>query len=266
MENKLGGSYAMSDTASSRPLDGRTALVTGSGQNIGRAIALAFARDGANVVINGHRNQEAIEAVAEEARGLGVRAMAILADVGDPVAVQTMVDRAAEAFGSVDIVVSNVSTRLHTKFLDISIEEWQRILNSNLSASFYLARAALPLMKERGWGRIIHISGVDGFRVIPNRAHNVTCKAGMFALSKAIAVEFSPFGITANTVAPGVIDTTRDWTQYPHFRDGYDERIKTIPVRRIGHVDEIADACTYLVGAGFVTGQLLHINGGDAMF
>jgi NAD(P)-dependent dehydrogenase (short-subunit alcohol dehydrogenase family) len=256
----------MPDNLSTRPFQGRTALVTGSGQNIGRAIALAFARDGANVVINGHRNQDAIEAVAEEARGLGAGAIAVLADVGDPVAVQTMVDRAAEAFGSVDIVVSNVSTRLHTKFLDISIEEWQRILNSNLSASFYLARAALPLMKARGWGRIIHISGRDGFAVIPNRAHNVTCKAGVFALSKAIAVEFGEFGITANTVAPGVIDTTRDLTQYPHFRNGYGDRVQEIPVRRVGHVDEIAAACTYLAGAGFVTGQVLHVNGGDALF
>ena len=250
----------------SKPFAGRTAIVTGSGQNIGRAIALAYARGGANVVINGHRNQGAIEAVAEEARSLGVEALAILADVGDPAAVQAMVDRAAETFGSVDIAVSNVSTRLHTKFLDISIEEWQRIINSNLSASFYLARAVLPLMKARNWGRIIHISGRDGFAVIPNRAHNVTCKAGVFALSKAIAVEFGPFGITANTVAPGVIDTTRDLTQYPHFKAGYGERIKEIPVRRVGTVEEIADACTYLAGAGFLTGQVIHVNGGDGLF
>ena len=250
----------------SKPFAGRTAIVTGSGQNIGRAIALAYARGGANVVINGHRNQGAIEAVAEEARALGVEALAILADVGDPAAVQAMVDRAAETFGSVDIAVSNVSTRLHTKFLDISIEEWQRIINSNLSASFYLARAVLPLMKARNWGRIIHISGRDGFAVIPNRAHNVTCKAGVFALSKAIAVEFGPFGITANTVAPGVIDTTRDLTQYPHFKAGYGERIKEIPVRRVGTVEEIADACTYLAGAGFLTGQVIHVNGGDGLF
>ncbi len=245
---------------------GKTVLVTGSGQNIGRAVILAFARMGANVVVNGHRNQSAIDTVAEEARALGVGALAVLADVGDPAAVQAMVDRAHAAFGSVDIAVSNVSTRLHTPFMDISIEEWQRIINSNLSASFYLARAVLPRMKEKGWGRVIHISGQDGWAVIPNRAHNVTCKAGVFALSKAIAVEFGPFGITANTVAPGVIDTTRDMTQYPHFRDGYGEKIKSIPVRRVGVVDDIADACTYLAGAGFVTGQVVHANGGERMF
>src|SRR6185437_10900451 len=231
----------MSDTTQ-RPFAGRTALITGSGQNIGRAAALAFARLGANVVVNGHRNQDAIDGVAAEARAFGVGALAVLADVADPAAVQSMVDQATKEFGSVDISVSNASLRLHTPFLDISLDEWQRIVNSNLSASFYLARAVIPGMKQKGWGRIIHISGRDGFMPIPNRVHNITCKAGVYAMAKALAIEFGPFGITANTVAPGVIDTTRDLTQYPQFRDGYGERVKTIPVRRVGQVDEIAAA------------------------
>src|ERR1700743_1726478 len=112
-----------------KPLAGRTALITGSGQNIGKAIALAFARQGANVVVNGHRNQDAIDAVAAEARELGVGALAVLADVADPAAVQSMVDQATATFGGVDISVSNASVRLHTPFLDISLEEWQRIIN-----------------------------------------------------------------------------------------------------------------------------------------
>jgi 3-oxoacyl-[acyl-carrier protein] reductase len=256
----------MSD-ATSRPVAGRTALITGSGQNIGRAIAHAFARSGANVVVNGHRNQAAIDNVAAEARALGVGALAVLADVADAGAVESMVERAAETFGGVDISVSNASVRLHTPFLDISLEEWRRIIESNLNASFYLARAVIPGMKQRGWGRLIHISGRDGFMPIPNRVHNITCKAGVYAMAKALAIEFGPFGITANTVSPGVIDTTRDLTQYPQFRDGYGERAKALPVRRIGHVDEIAAACTYLASdaAGFVTGQVLHVNGGDMM-
>jgi 3-oxoacyl-[acyl-carrier protein] reductase len=256
----------MSDAAL-RPFAGRTALITGSGQNIGRAIALAFARLGANVVVNGHRNQAAIDAVAAEVRTLGANALAVLADVADPAAVQLMVDQATAAFGKVDISVSNASLRLHTPFLDISLEEWQRIINSNLNASFYLARSVIPGMKQHGWGRIIHISGRDGFMPIPNRVHNITCKAGVYAMAKALAIEFGQFGITANTVSPGLIDTTRDWSQYPQFRDGYGERVKEIPVRRVGHVDEIAAACTYLASdaAGFVTGQVLHVNGGDVM-
>ncbi|HLJ05846.1 MAG TPA: 3-oxoacyl-ACP reductase family protein [Acetobacteraceae bacterium] len=256
----------MPDTTA-KPLAGRTALITGSGQNIGKAIALAYARQGANVVLNGHRNQAAIDAVAAEVRELGVGALAVLADVGDPAAVQSMVDQATKTFGSVDISVSNASLRLHTPFLDISLEEWQRIINSNLNASFYLARAVIPGMKQNGWGRIIHISGRDGFMPIPNRVHNITCKAGVYAMAKALALEFGPHGITANTVSPGLIDTTRDWTQYPQFRNGYGERIKEIPVRRAGHVDEIAAACAYLASddAGFVTGQVIHVNGGDVM-
>jgi 3-oxoacyl-[acyl-carrier protein] reductase len=256
----------MSETTG-RPLTGRTALITGSGQNIGRAIALAYARLGANVVVNGHRNQAAIDTVAAEARSLGVGALAVLADVGEPAAIQSMVDQAAATFGGVDISVSNASVRLHSPFLDISLEEWQRIINSNLNASFYLARAVIPGMKQRGWGRIIHISGRDGFMPIPNRVHNITCKAGVYAMAKALALEFGPYGITANTVSPGLIDTTRDWTQYPQFRNGYGERIKEIPVRRAGHVDEIAAACAYLASdaAGFVTGQVIHVNGGDVM-
>jgi 3-oxoacyl-[acyl-carrier protein] reductase len=256
----------MSETTG-RPLTGRTALITGSGQNIGRAIALAYARLGANVVVNGHRNQAAIDTVAAEARSLGVGALAVLADVGEPAAIQSMVDQATATFGGVDISVSNASVRLHSPFLDISLEEWQRIINSNLNASFYLARAVIPGMKQRGWGRIIHISGRDGFMPIPNRVHNITCKAGVYAMAKALALEFGPYGITANTVSPGLIDTTRDWTQYPQFRNGYGERIKEIPVRRAGHVDEIAAACAYLASdaAGFVTGQVIHVNGGDVM-
>jgi 3-oxoacyl-[acyl-carrier protein] reductase len=256
----------MSETPS-KPLAGRTALITGSGQNIGRAIALAFAQQGANVVLNGHRNQAAIDAVAAEVRAFGVGALAVLADVADAAAVQAMVDQAIAEFGAVDISVSNASVRLHTPFLDISLEEWQRIINSNLNASFYLARAVIPGMQQRGWGRIIHISGRDGFMPIANRVHNITCKAGVYAMAKALAIEFGPFGITANTVAPGVIDTTRDLTQYPQFRDGYGERVKSIPVRRVGHVDEIAAACCYLAGdaGGFVTGQVIHVNGGDVM-
>ena len=137
----------MSETTS-RPFAGRTALITGSGQNIGRAIALAFGRLGANVVVNGHRRQAAIDGVAAEARALGVGA---LADVADAAAVKSMMmEQATTAFGGVDISVSNASVRLRTPFLDISLEEWHRIIEFNLNASFYLARAVFPGMKQRG--------------------------------------------------------------------------------------------------------------------
>lgn len=257
----------------SRPLAGRTAIVTGSGRNIGRAIALGFARDGANVVINGHRNLAALEAVADEARAMGVQARVALADVGDPEAVASMVSDAVQQFGGIDIAVANVSLRLHQPLLDISIEDWRRTLETNLSSAFYLARACLPHMVEKRWGRIVHISGRDGFSPKPNRAHNVTAKAGVFALSKAIACEFGAYGITANTVAPGIVETSRDLAHYPDVvdsdaEDSFENRRRAMPMQRFGHVEEIAAACSYLCseGGAFVTGQILHVNGGEFMF
>jgi 3-oxoacyl-[acyl-carrier protein] reductase len=251
-----------------KPLQGRTAVVTGSGKNIGRGIALAFARAGANVVVNGRKDREAIERVAGEIEGEGGTALPILADMGDPEAVRDLVTQAGERFGGVDIAVSNAAVRPRQAFLEITAEDWQRVLNNNLSASFYLAQAVIPGMMGRKWGRLIHISGRDGFTGLTHRAHNVTCKAGLFALAKAIAQEFGPHGITANTISPGLIDTSREEVNYPDYAQMVARRSQVIPVRRIGTVDDIAHACLYLASeaGGYVSGQVLHLNGGEFMF
>jgi 3-oxoacyl-[acyl-carrier protein] reductase len=248
-------------------LKGRTAIITGSGQNIGRAIALAFAREGAAVIVNGHRNKENVDSVVAEIKTLGGRAAGIMADVGDAEAIMNMVKEAEKLFGSVDIAVSNVSIRRLQPFLEITPADWNSTLNTNLNAAYYMARAVIPGMKERGWGRLIHISGIDGFAGhIPTRAHNIVCKAGVHAFAKAIAVEFGEFGITANTVSPGSLNTKRDWTQYPP--NWVEMRKAQIPVRRLGTADEIASACLYLVNeqSGFTTGQVIHVNGGQYMY
>jgi len=250
-----------------KPLAGRTAIVTGSGQNIGKAIALHFARAGANVVVNGHRNQAAIDAVVKEVEALGVKGLACLADVSDANAIADMVKKAQDKFGGVDIAVSNVSVRLHQPFFDISLEDWDKTLRSNLSSAFYLARAVLPGMQKAKWGRIIHISGEDGWQGhIPGRAHNMVCKAGVHAFSKAVGIEFAADGITANTVSPGSIETTRDWSQYP--KNWREMRLGQIPMKRIGRVDDIAMACVYLAGdsGAFLSGQVIHVNGGQFMY
>ena len=250
-----------------KPLAGRTAIVTGSGQNIGKAIALHFARAGANVVVNSHRNQAAIDAVVKEIEALGVKGLACLADVSDAKAIADMVKKAQDKFGGVDIAVSNVSVRLHQPFFDISLEDWDKTLRSNLSSAFYLARAVLPGMQKAKWGRIIHISGEDGWQGhIPGRAHNMVCKAGVHAFSKAVGIEFAADGITANTVSPGSIETTRDWSQYP--KNWREMRLGQIPMKRIGRVDDIAMACVYLAGdsGAFLSGQVIHVNGGQFMY
>ena len=141
------------------------------------------------------------------------------------------------------------------------------MLATNLDSAFFMARTVLPRMRERGWGRIIHISGLDGYTGhYPDRAHNIVCKAGVVGLAKAIAQEYGPHGVTANIVAPGAIDTERDWSQYVHFRP--DEVVNSIPLRRMGTCDDVADACCYLASdaAGYVTGQTIHMNGGQYMF
>jgi 3-oxoacyl-[acyl-carrier protein] reductase len=248
-------------------LTGRTAVVTGSGRNIGRAIAVAFAAQGANVVVNGHRDMDAIDAVVDEINAAGGRAIGVMADVSHPEDVARMVSTAAEAFGAVDIAVSNVAQRARLTFEEITIETWNSVLASNLSAAFYLAHHTVPAMRERGWGRIIHISGHDGFTGhIHSRAANITAKAGLHGLTKAIAREYGVHGVTANTVAPGAIDTVRDDTQYGHLDPA--EVIARMAIKHYGECEDVAAACVYLAGESgrFVTGQAIHVNGGEFMF
>ena len=248
-------------------MKGRTAIVTGSGRNIGRAIALSFGRLGANVIVNGHRDRAAAEAVADEVRAAGGQALVHMADVADDAAVKAMVDAAAAQFDSVDIVVSNVAMRQKQAFLDITPQDWQAVLQTNLTPAFYLARHAIPHMRSRRWGRLVLISGFDGFwGQVTHRAHNVTAKSGLHGLAMALAREFGADGITANTVAPGAIDTIRDWTQYSHQERSRLEA--EIPCGRYGKPDEVAAACDFLCSdrGAFVSGQVVHVNGGHYMY
>ena len=248
-------------------LAGKTAIVTGSGQNIGKAIAKLFAAEGAKVVINGSSSRDKVDAVVDEIHAAGGEAMPIMADVGDSEQVKALVDETVAAWGAVDIAVSNVSRRLRMPFKDITPEKWRETLNTNLNSCFYMAHHVLPGMSDRGWGRIIHISGYDGFTGhIPERAANVTAKAGMHALAKAIAREYGVNSITANTVTPGAIETERDMTQYSHLQ--IENAIQQIAVKKFGDVEDIAEACLYLAGDSgkFVTGQSIHVNGGQYMF
>ncbi len=247
-------------------LDGRVAIVTGSGQNIGRAIARTLAQAGAAVVVNGAHSRDKVDRVVAEITAAGGRAIGVMADVGDAAQVERMVAEAATAFGHVDIAVSNVGRRLHKPLESITVDDWDTAVRTNMSSCFYLARCVVPMMRARGWGRIVHVSGYDGFTGhLENRAYNIAAKAGMHGFSKALARELGPSGITANTLVPGAIDTERDWSQYPGAV--VEEVRKRIPVRRWGHVDDLAHACLYLcTTGGFVNGQTIHLNGGEFMF
>lgn len=248
-------------------LDGRAAIVTGSGRNIGRAVALDLAERGAAIVVNGHSNSDNVDRVVAEIRHSGGNAIACMADVSNDQDARRLVDTAVDAFGGVDIVVSNVAIRRFQPFLEISPEDWDAIQRTNLSPSFYLARHAIPHMKAKKWGRIVMVSGFDSFfGHVTNRAHSVAAKYGMHGLAKALAREFGPDNITANTVAPGAIDTERDWTQYAHQDKGQIEA--EIPLHRFGDPFEVAAAITFLCSerGGFVSGHALHVNGGHFMY
>ena len=243
-----------------RDLEGKTALVTGSGRNLGRAILIEFAARGANVVVNARSNRAEAEAVAEEARALGADALVTLGDVGDADAVQALVGEALRRFSSIDIYVSNAATRPHQSVLDVSAEDWRRALATNLDASFHLAKAIAPSMVERGWGRIIHIGG--GFGVAPGRLHTLAGKAGLLGLTKALAADLGRYGITANLVAPAALDVRGERTGSPP-RSGPD----AVPAGRWGTPEDVAWTCAFLASerSGFITGQTLHVNGGRMM-
>lgn len=253
--------------AATSSLAGKTALVTGSGRNIGRAIALALADAGVNVVVNGHRDKAAIEDVAAEARARGVRALAVMADVTDPPAVEDMVGTATRELGGIDIAVSNVGVRDTRPLLDITPELWREVMDANLNAAFYMARAVLPGMRARRWGRVILIGARTAFFPKAERAHVSTSKAGLHALAKVIALEFGPDGVTANTIAPGIIDTERSTTTHPGYEAEFAERCAQMPVRRLGRVEDISSLCVYLASdaGSYITGQVLHVNGGEFM-
>lgn len=243
-------------------LEGKVALVTGAGRNIGRAIALTLARDGASVVVNGRADAAAIESVAAEIRAAGGRAVAMLADVSQEAAVAALAAEVEGGLGGVDILVCNAGLRRQTAFLDMSFAEWREILSVALDGAFLMARAFAPQMVARGGGAIVALSGISTHLGTPHRAHVSASKAGLEGLMRALAVELAPHGIRANCVAPGAVDTARGASAgaMPQSLG----REEGIPLRRKATVQEIADVVRLLAGpeGGYITGQTIHVNGG----
>jgi 3-oxoacyl-[acyl-carrier protein] reductase len=242
-------------------LAGEVALVTGAGKNIGRAISLALARDGAAVAVNGRGDAAAVDDVVEAIRAAGGTAVAAMADVSDRAQARAMVDRVAGELGGLDILVSNAGLRRQTAFLDISLEEWRQIMSVALDGAFFLAQAAIPHMLARGGGAIVAMSGMSHHVGTPNRAHVSASKAGLEGMIRSLAVEFGARGIRANCVAPGAIDTVRGASAgvLPNTLT-----LEGTPLGRRGTVDEIAAMVRLLVGpeGAYITGQTVHVNGG----
>jgi 3-oxoacyl-[acyl-carrier protein] reductase len=242
-----------------KELEGRVALVTGASRNIGRAIALALADAGAAIVVNARVAQDEARAVVKEIESRGGKAVAILADVTDEKAVNAMARSALDAFGRLDILVNNAAVRDVTPIDDIDYATWKRITGIILDGAFLTTKASLAALRASGTGAIVNIGGMSGHTGTTGRPHVVAAKLGLVGLTRALAHDLAPDGITVNCVVPGLIDTKR----------GASSGTKTAHVRetllgRHGTPEEVAAAVRFLAGpnARYVTGQEWHVNGG----
>ena len=240
-------------------LTGRTALVTGASGGIGGAIARQLHRQGAKVWLTGRR-RDALDALAAE---LGDRVVVEPADLAAPGAAERLVDL-VESEGGLDILVNNAGLTRDSLALRLKDEDWQTVLDVNLTATFRLSRAAVRGMMKRRWGRIVSITSIVGVTGNPGQVNYAASKAGMIGFSKALAQEVASRGITVNTVAPGFIETAMTGALNEEQRTKLLERI---PGGRLGAPEDVAAAVAYLASeeAAYVTGQTLHVNGGMAM-
>jgi 3-oxoacyl-[acyl-carrier protein] reductase len=248
---------------STNELAGKVALVTGAGQNIGRAIALDLAAGGAAVAVNTRSSRADVEKVAREIRDTGGQAEVFMANVADAAAVNAMVGAVIERFGRVDILVLNASVRREVPFTEMTFEAWREILDISLDGSFHCIKACLPSMIANRGGNIVTLGGDGALSGIVGKVHGSAAKGGLAGMTRALARELAPNGIRVNCVSPGSIDTSRAAHRPP--RQGAAGRI---PLGRHGAPAEIAAMVRFLCGpgAGFITGQTIHVNGGERMF
>lgn len=245
-------------------LKGKRALVTGATGGIGQAIGEALAKQGADVVLSGTRAAVLAEVAATIESTYGVKAVAITCSLSDVAAVEGLFAEAEAAVGQIDILVNNAGITRDTLIIRMKDEDWQEVIDVNLTATFRLARAATKNMMKRRFGRIINISSVVGSAGNPGQTNYCASKAGMVGFSKALAHEVASRGITVNCVAPGFIETS--------MTDVLPDAVKAkilgaIPQGRMGSPAEIASAVAYLASdeAGHMTGQTMHVNGGMEM-
>ena len=239
----------------------RTALITGSGRNIGRGCANALARDGFNVVVNGSSDRDACERVANEVRAAGPDALVVMADIGNNSAVSAMAATAIDTFGSVDVLINNAAIRPNQGFLEMSDDDLQRVMNINCYSSVWLARACLPGMIENGWGRIVSFTGMNAQLGTPGKPHVSMSKHAGWGLIKSLSREFGPNGVTANIISPGTFPGDGD---NPAHAGKLDKLLAQTPAGRLGKADDIAALVSLLCSdnGGFINGQLLQVNGG----
>ena len=247
-------------------LKGRTALVTGSGRNIGKSIALMYASEGANVIINNKSNIEELNTTAKEIKDLGVEVLAIQADISNEQEVNSMIGSGLEKFGTIDILVNNAALRPGTPFVDMEYSDWKKVTGINLDGAFLCSKLCVPGMISNSWGRIINIAGLMALEGHEGYTHVSASKMGLVGFTRSLAKELAPHNILVNCVSPGTIDTTGP-RHAKMTKEELDElaarRYARVPLGRLATVEEISSVCLFLAsdGAGYMTGQTMHVNG-----
>lgn len=242
-----------------KPLIGKAAFVSGSGQNIGRGIAVRLGHLGANVVVNGSNNEAACAQTAQLVKAEGSEALVTMGNMGSADDIAAIAEAALDQFGTIDILVNNAARRPHKPFLEMTDDDWNGVVDIALTGAFRTAQAFLPGMIDKGWGRIINFAGMKAMRGYFEGAPISAAKHGVWGLTKALSTEFASKGITANVISPGQIR-----------KDSLDEddpkRVASIPAGFMGTSVDIAAAVGFLASpeARYVTGQMIAVNGGEA--
>ena len=251
-------------------MTGKTALVAGAGRNNGKAISIAFAREGANLILVAREKKDALSEVVQECEKLGAKVLPIMADVSDHQQVERLVQQGLDRFGQIDVLMCCTGRRAHQDFWQISYEEWDKTFAVNLNSVFYLAKAVAPSMMKRKSGSIIALGGQASVTSQPQRAHVIASKHGLFGLIKALALELGPFNVRANLIALMTIENVRanpEWYTDGHGGGYSPEDLAAIPMKRAGKPQEVANVAVFLASeqSSYVTGDRILCGGGKYM-